>query len=218
MREADDLFKRGFSHARRSGCYPEMKPAYRAWGDLCADEERHEEAEQRYRIALQGEEQIGNRAGMVFALQRIGNSLICQGRRSDAEEIIESALALETEVVNEQMRKRGKNPNEHHVSSWSLPDLLFCREQYEEARRLYKEKVAFWEKSGARPDQIDLGHLQMRLAVSATRTGHLAEALDLYTRAEKTFEREWGEGHPKAASARDAKAALTRHMAESARS
>ncbi len=30
----------------------------------------------------------------------------------------------------------------------------------------------------------------------------------MYTRAEKTFEREWGEGHPKIAAAREAKEAL----------
>jgi len=54
------------------------------------------------------------------------------------------------------------------------------------------------------------------LAVSETETGHLAEALEMYTRAQHTFEREWGNGHPKAVSAREAKAALTRRLSEAA--
>jgi hypothetical protein len=48
MSEAEDLFRRGFSQTRAAGCYPEMKPAYLVWGDLCTDEGRHPEAEQHY--------------------------------------------------------------------------------------------------------------------------------------------------------------------------
>jgi tetratricopeptide (TPR) repeat protein len=216
MREAEDLFLRGFAHTRTAGCYPEMKPAYMVWGDLCADEDRHAEAEQYYRLALQGEEQIGNCAAMVFVLQRLGDSLIQQGRREDAEEVIEGAIELETEIVKQQMVRQGKDPAIQRVVSWSRPDLEFCRQRYEEARQLYREKVVFWETSGTRPANIDLGHLQMRLAVSEIQTGHLTEALETYTRAQKTFEREWGEGHPKAVSAREAKAALTRRLSEAA--
>jgi tetratricopeptide (TPR) repeat protein len=214
MGEAEDLFRRGFSHTRAAGCYPEMKPAYLVWGDLCADEGRHSEAEQHYRVALQGEEQIGNLAGMIFDLQRLGDSLIRQGRRDEAEEAINRAIVLETHVVYEQMARQGKDPGEHRVISWSLPDLHFCREQYEDARRLYREKVAFWEKSVTRPDNIDLGHLQMRLALAEARTGHREEAIEMYRRAEKTFEREWGEGHPKVVAAREAKAALIHEVVE----
>jgi hypothetical protein len=104
------------------------------------------------------------------------------------------------------MVREGKNPAEHHVISWSLPDLHFCREQYEDARRLYREKVEFWEKSVTRPDNIDLGHLQMRLAVCEERTGHRDAAIEMYTRAASTFAREWGEEHPKTVAARERKA------------
>jgi tetratricopeptide (TPR) repeat protein len=214
MGEAEDLFRRGFSHTQAAGCYPEMKPAYLVWGDLCTDEGRHPEAERHYRMALQGEEQTGNLAMMIFDLQRLGDSLIRQGRRDEAEEVINRAMVLETRVVHEQMARQGKNPGEHRVISWSLPDLHFCREQYEDARRLYREKVEFWEKSVTRPDNIDLGHLQMRLALSEARTGHQAEAIEMYTRAEQTFEREWGEGHPKVVAARQAKAALMHDVVE----
>ena len=208
MREADDQFRQGFSHTRAADTHPEMRPAYLIWGDLCTDQGRHPEAEQHYRTALAGEEQIGNLAGMIFDLQRLGDSLIRQERRDEAEEVINRAIVLETQVVHQQMAREGKNPGQHRVISWSLPDLHFCRQQYEDARRLYREKVEYWEKSVTRPDNINLGHLQMRLAFSEARTGHRAEAIEMYTRAEKTFEREWCEGHLKVLAARDAKHAL----------
>jgi tetratricopeptide (TPR) repeat protein len=212
IHQAEEMFQRGFQHARETGCYPEMKPAFLVWGNLCADVGRHLEAEQHYRLALQGEEQTGNLAGLIFALQRLGDSLIRQERRQEAEEVLNRAIVLETQVVHEQMVRQGKNPANHRIISFTLPDLHFCREQYEDARRLYKEKVEFWERSVTRPDNIDLGHLQMRLASAEARTGHPAEAVEMYTRAEKTFEREWGSEHPKAIAAREAKAVLTREM------
>jgi tetratricopeptide (TPR) repeat protein len=145
---------------------------------------------------------------MIFDLQRLGDSLIRQGRRDDAEEAINQAIALETQVVHEQMTREGKDPGQHRIISWSMPDLYFCREQYEDARKIYQQKVEHWETSVTRPDNIDLGHLQMRLAMSNLKTGRRADALAMYTRAEKTFEREWAVGHPKIAAAREAKDAL----------
>jgi tetratricopeptide (TPR) repeat protein len=206
--EAEEMLRRGFSRTRAAGCHPRMKPAYLVWGDLCTDEGRHIEAEGHYRTALEGEEQIGNKAGMIFDLQRLGDSLIRQERREEAEEVLNRAITLETQVVHEQMMREGKDPGQHRVISWSLPDLYFCREQYEDARKLYQEKVEHWERSVTRPDNIDLGHLQMRLAMADARTGHRVEAIEMFTRAEKTFEREWGEGHPKVVAARTARAAL----------
>ena len=208
MGEAEDMLRRGFSRTRAAGCHPQMKPAYLAWGDLCTDQGRYIEAEGHYRTAIEGEEQIGNTAGMIFGLQRLGDALVRQGRRDEAEETINRAIVLETQVVHQQMARQGKEPGKHRIVSWSLPDLHFCREQYEDARKLYKEKVEHWEKSVTRPDNIDLGHLQMRLAAANEHTGHTSEALEMYTRAEQTFAREWGEGHPKIAAAREAKESL----------
>jgi len=151
---------------------------------------------------------------MIFDLQRLADSLIRQNRRTEAEEIINQAIQLETRVVHQQMLREGKDPAKHHVISWSLPDLRFCREQYDDARRLYREKVEHWEKSVARPDNIDLGHLQMRLAFAEERTGHRAEAVEMYKRAAGTFQREWCEDHPKVLAALAAKAALAQEMAE----
>ena len=114
----------------------------------------------------------------------------------------------------ENLVRQGKNPATHSVISMSMPDLHFCRQQYEDARRLYQEKVAFWEKQVTRPDNIDVGHLQMRLALSEAKTGHRAEAIEMYTRAESTFQREWCEGHPKAVAAHAAKAAFVEDAVE----
>jgi tetratricopeptide (TPR) repeat protein len=210
MREAEALFRQGFSKANVT-CRREhivVYQGYLCWGDLCADEGRHHDAELQYRKALEGDEKSENLAGMIFDLQRLADSLIRQERREEAEEVIQRAIALETRVIHEQLVRQGKNPAQHPVISMSLPDLHFCRGQYEDARRLYQEKVAFWEKQVTRPDNVDVGHLQMRLALSEARTGHRAEAIEMYSRAESTFQREWCEGHPKAVAAREAKAAL----------
>jgi tetratricopeptide (TPR) repeat protein len=210
MREAEDLFRQGFSKATVES-RPEhalVYQGYLCWGDLCTDEGRYHDAEVHYRQALEGDEKAGNIGGAIFDLQRLADSLIRQEQRDEAEVVIHRAIALETQVVHENLVRQGKNPAEHPVISMSLPDLHFCREQYEDARRLYQEKVAFWEKQVTRPDNIDVGHLQMRLALAEARTGHRAEAIEMYTRAESTFQREWCEGHPKAMAAHEAKAAL----------
>jgi tetratricopeptide (TPR) repeat protein len=210
MREAADLFQQGFSKASVTSrrVHILVHQGYLCWGDLCADEGRHHDAELQYRKALEGDEKSGNLGGTIFDMQRLADSLIRQERREEAEEVIQRAIALETRVVHEQLVRQGKNPAEHPVISMSLPDLHFCREQYEDARRLYQEKVAFWEKQVTRPDNVDVGHLQMRLALAEARTGHRAAAIEMYTRAESTFRREWCEGHPKAVAAHEAKAAL----------
>jgi tetratricopeptide (TPR) repeat protein len=209
MRDAEEMLRRGISKAKAAGL-PEYQVAqgYLCWGDLCADESRFQEAEGYYRRALEGDDKAGNLGASVFDLQRLGDSLLHQERRAEAEEIINQAIMMEIKVVHAQLTNEGKNPVEHPVVSMSLPDLHFCREQYNDARRLYREKVNFWEKQVTHPDNIDVGRLQMRLAYSEARTGHAEEAIEMYARAEATFAREWGERHPKAALAREAKAKL----------
>jgi tetratricopeptide (TPR) repeat protein len=216
MREAGDLYRQGYSKVTAESRQEQVLvcQGYLCWGDLCTDEGRYHEGEIHYRQALEGDEKMGNIAGTVFDLQCLADSLIRQDKRVEAEEIIHRAIAVETKVVHEQLLRQGKNPAEHSVISMSVPDLHFCREQYEDTRRLYREKVAFWETQVTRPDNIDLGHLQMRLALAEARTGHRAEALEMYTRAESTFRREWCEEHPKALAARAAKDALVEDVAQ----
>jgi tetratricopeptide (TPR) repeat protein len=214
LQEAGEMFRSGYLKVAGDNWRARliMSQGYLCWGDLCADEGRYGEAEQHYRQALKSNEAMGNLAGNIFALQRLGDALIRQERRQDAEEAIQCANSLESEVVHEQLVKEGKNPVEHPVISMSLPDLHFCRENYGEARRLYREKVEFWERQVTRPNSVDVGHLQMRLALAEARTGHPAEALEMYARAALTFEREWGEGHPKTVAARQA-ATAPKHAA-----
>jgi tetratricopeptide (TPR) repeat protein len=207
LREAEELLRKGL--AKTGACYPKghelVQNGYVVWGDLCVDEQRYTEAESHYRKALEGDEHTGNKAMTIFDLQRLGDALIRQQRREEAREVIERAIALETSVVHEQLEREGKNAGEFRITSMSMPDLHFCREQYEDARRLYREKVEYWEKQVTRPDNIDVGHLQMRLAFSEAQTGDATAAIEMYARAESTFQREWGESHPKAAAARMAK-------------
>ena len=53
IREAEDLFRRGFSKAGAAGCRksPLIMLAQLTWGDLCADEDRLREAEQHYQTS-----------------------------------------------------------------------------------------------------------------------------------------------------------------------
>lgn len=210
LREAEDLLRKGV--AKGGACYPKghafVQNGYLRWGDLCIDEQRYSEAESHYRKALAGDEHTGNKAMTIFDLQRLGDALIRQQRREEAREVIERAIALETEVAHEQLVREGKNPGEFVVTSMSMPDLYFCREQYEDARRLYREKVEHWDKQLTRPDNVDLGHLQMRLAFSEAQTGDVTAATEMYTRAEATFRREWSESHPKVGAARLASEAV----------
>lgn len=219
MREAEDLFRQGISKAT-ANCtddYQLSPQFFLYWGDLYADEGRSYEAELQYRKALEHDDRIGNLGGSIFDLQRLSDCLVQQGRRKEAEEVIDRTIALETRIIHESLIRQGKNPAEHSIISMNLPDLHFCREQYEDARRLYREKVEYWEKQVTRPDNIDVGRLQMRLALAEDRTGHRTEAIEMYTRAESTYQREWCEGHPKAIAARDAKNALMHEMAETRR-
>jgi tetratricopeptide (TPR) repeat protein len=210
MREAEDLLRKGL--AKGVVCYPKghqlVQNGYLLWGDLCVDEQRYAEGGSHYRKALEGDEHTGNTAMMIFDPQRLGDALVRQQRRDEVREVIERAIALETSVVHQQLAREGKNAGEFVITSMSMPDLHFCREQYGDARRLYREKVEYWEKQVTRPDNVDVGHLQMRLAFSEAQTGEVAAAVEMYTRAEATFQREWGESHPKVAAARLAKQAV----------
>jgi len=212
MREADEMYRTGFSKASHSTLneFQVIQEGHLNYGDLCTDEGRYCDAERHYRKALEANESTGNLGLMIFDLQRLGDSLIRQGRREEAEETINRAIVLETQVVHAQLLRSGQNPAETPIISMSMPDLHFCREQYEDASRVYRQKVEYWETQVTRPDNIDLGHLQMRLAFAEAQTGRHKEAIEMYTRAEATFQREWREGHPKAVAAREAKDLLLR--------
>jgi len=210
LSEAEDMLGRAQSSAERY--YPRnsemLLEGHLLWGDLCADRGRHSEAEGHYRIALEGDESNHCLAGMIFDLQRLADCLIRQERRAQAERVIERAIALETRHAREYAASHRMDFERHGFTPLSLPRLHFCREQYEDAGRLYRAQVQHWEKQVKRPANIDIGHMQMQVALAEERAGHYEEAIDAYARAAAEFEREWCEGHPKAAAAREAKAAL----------
>jgi tetratricopeptide (TPR) repeat protein len=198
MEEAEDLLRQGLVKAR-SGL-PEgsevLVHGEVTWGDLCTDCGRHTEAEQHYRRALAANEQRGNVGATVFDLQRLADCLLNQDRSAEATEAMRRAKEVEASIVK-------GNP-----ISMCQPDIHFCLGEYEEARQLYRVKVQFWEGKSPRPEQIDLGRLQMRLAFAEAKTGHIAEAEETYTRAEATFQSDWCAEHPKAVAARVARVSL----------
>jgi tetratricopeptide (TPR) repeat protein len=190
--EAEEMLRQGLVKARAALAPGANVLMYGdvAWGELCTDSGRHAEAEVIYRRVLAVDEERGNIGGAIFDLQRVADCLIRQDRRVEAMCEIRRAMDMEASIVK-------GNP-----ISMCLPDLVFCREEYEEARKLYREKVEYWQQQANVPEQIDVGRLQMRLAISEARTGHAAEANEMFTRAAATYEQTLGANHPKVAAAR----------------
>lgn len=210
LREAEEMLHQGLSKGERyfTPQSEMLLQGYMCWGDLCTDEGRHSEAEGHYRKALEGDESSDNLAGMIFDLEKVADCLLNQERRAEAETVIERGIALETRHAREFAIRRGMDPDKYLLTPTSLSKLQFCRGEYDEARRLYRAQVEHWGTQAKRPDNIDLGQLQMQLAVAEARSGHVAEAIAAYEGAADAFSREWCEGHPKAVAAREAKAAL----------
>jgi tetratricopeptide (TPR) repeat protein len=210
LREAEEMLRRGLPKGERYFTPQSEMPlqCYLLWGDLCADEGRHSEAEGHYRKALEGDESSDNLAGMIFDLEKVADCLLNQERPGEAEKVIERCIALETRHGREFATRRGMDPDKYLLTPTSLPKLHFCRGEYDEARRLYRAQVEHWGMQAKRPDNIDLGQLQMQLALAEARSGHVEAAMDAYEAAADAFGREWCEGHPKAIAAREAKAAL----------
>ncbi len=178
-------------------------------GDICVDEERYAEAEIHYRQALEVDESSDNLAGMIREVELLSRLVIRQDRPSEALPLAERAVALETRSARAFAQKQGMDPDQYRIfSTTSLPALHFCRGEFDEAARLYASQIANWKSRANRPGNIDLGYLNMQLALSEQRLGHLDEAISAYDEAAREFEREWCEGHPKVLAARKAKAAV----------
>lgn len=79
----------------------------------------------------------------------------------------------------------------------SLPDLRFCQGEWEDARRLYREKVEHFERLTGSAAGIDLGQYQWRLAAAAERAGDGATAATMCRRAVETYRREFAGDHPR---------------------
>jgi hypothetical protein len=77
----------------------------------------------------------------------------------------------------------------------SLPDLRFCQGEWDDARRLYQEKVEHFERLTS--PGIDVGHYQLRLAASLEQSGDAATAATYYRRAAETYRRAFCDDHPR---------------------
>jgi tetratricopeptide (TPR) repeat protein len=177
-------------------------------GDICVDEERYAEAEIHYRQALEADESSDNLAGMIREVEALSHILIRQDRPLEALPLVERAVELETRSARGFAQKQGMDPDRYRLTPTSLPAFHFCRGEFDEAARLYGSQIANWKSRANRPGNVDLGYLNVQLALSEWRLGHLDEAIRAYDEAAKEFEREWCEGHPKALAARKAKSAV----------
>jgi tetratricopeptide (TPR) repeat protein len=210
LRAAEDMVSTGLSKGERYFASESemLLQARLCWGDLCMDEGRYSEAEAHYRKALESDESSDNLAGMIFDLERLSTCLIQQVRQAEAELAIECAITVETRHAREFAFAHGVDPDQYLLTPTSLAKLHFCREQYEDARRLYRAQIEHWETVAKRPDNIDLGELHIQLALAEARTGHFEEAFDAYEKAAAEFEREWCAEHPKVIAVRNAKETL----------
>jgi tetratricopeptide (TPR) repeat protein len=181
---------------------------YLCLGDICMDLAQYSEAEEIYRKVLSTEEAADNLAGMIFDQERLCDCLMRQGRRNEAEPAIVRAVALETRSARGYAIARKMDPDKYLLTPTSLPLLHLCREDYEEASRLYRGQLGHWSTQPNRPGNIDLGQMQMQLAVTEERRGNIQDAVNAYAKAAEEFEREWCTEHPKVLAALKARATL----------
>ena len=185
------------------------------WGQLCLDQGRYSDAHTHLTTALQLREKTGNRASMIMELQTLGDLLLRQEDFDEAERVLKRSNETEVQVVHQSLSKQGKDPGTMVVISMSQPDVYFSRRQWAEALQAYTEKVVHWEKSLTRPDNVDLGHLQMRLGAVQERLDDTAGAIETYRYAACSFERDWTENHPRVAFALSRLAQALNHAGQS---
>jgi tetratricopeptide (TPR) repeat protein len=173
-------------------CFPaghfEIGRAYALRGELELDRGDYAEAQRCFQHALAEDERTGNQARRLFTLQRLSEALLRQGNQPRALDIVEQCMSLEREFMNRV------NDGRQYILM-SLPDLRFCQGEWEDARRLYQEKVEYFERLTA--PGIDVGHYQWRLAASLEHAGDHAGAAAFYRRSAETYRRSFCEDHPR---------------------
>jgi tetratricopeptide (TPR) repeat protein len=213
LAEAEETLARGMSKGRKLSTPPAeamieaMIAAQLLWGDLCSDTGRHTEAEEHYRIALEGDEANDHLSGAIVDLQRLSDCLIRQERLRKAEQVILQAIGAETRHARQLAVEQGVILDEHQFSPESLPKLQFCRGQYEDSIRLFRSQIDHSNSQATSPNSIDAGEMLMHLALAESRAGHLTLAAAAYERAAAQFAADWCEAHPKALAALGARAA-----------
>jgi tetratricopeptide (TPR) repeat protein len=132
-----------------------------------------------------------------------GDLCLDAGRYAEAEARYRKALEVNEGIGNRAMVTFDSQRLAHVLILQSRRDeaaivLEHCAEL---ETSIVHEQLVHWEKSLTRPDNIDLGHLQLRLAAREAASGDRLAAIETCRRAIGTFEREWSDRHPEAAGA-----------------
>jgi len=175
---------------------------HRMWGEMLADTESWEAAEDHLRSSVNYDQSCGNEAGMIFGLQRLGDVLLETDRRGEAQAVITRCVDAEHKVVHKQLQAQGLNPATQNVISMSMPDLCLANGEFARAEKLFQEKVDHWSKMVTKPDNIDVLRYQYHLSRAQREQGRLAEATATLRDASTRAEQEFGPQHPRAVRAR----------------
>jgi tetratricopeptide (TPR) repeat protein len=171
------------------------------WGQLCLDRGRYAEAQEHMQKATLLRQNLGNRGWLIMELQALGDALLRQDKFDEAEQVLTRCNDLEKQVIHESLVCQGKNPGASVMISMSQPDVYFSQRRWPEALKVYQEKVTHWERSLTRPDNVDVGHLQMRLGEVQAHLGNASAAAETYRHAAESFKRDWSGEHPRVARA-----------------
>lgn len=168
----------------------EIGRAFALRGELEIDQGDYAEAQRCFQHALAEDERLGNQARRLFTLQRLGEVVWRQGNEARALALAERCLSLERDFMNEVSPRLGRQ-----YILMSLPDVRFCQGEWDDARRLYQEKVEHFERFAA--PGIDVGHYQWRLAAALEKVGDGAGAARFYRRSAETYRRSFCADHPR---------------------
>ena len=203
LAEAESLFQHALTDwvAKAPRVWDDLCSGHVTWGQLCLDQGRYEEAQAHVQEAVQLRRKQGDDGGLITELQTLGDVFLCQGKYEEAERIITQCTDLEKKIIHQSLLRQGKNPANATMISMSQPDLYFSQRRWQEALQVYEQKVVHWERQLTRPDNVDLGHLKMRLAAVLEHLGETAKAAETYRRAEESFRLDWTDAHPRVALA-----------------
>jgi len=192
LEEADRLLRRAIELFH--DCFPEghaeIARAYSLRGELCLDQGAYTDAQRCFQHALAEDQRIGNQARMLFTMQRLTEALLRQGNQPRALTIAEDCAVLEKVFMTEVA-------GDDAYIAMSLPGLRFCRGEWDDARRLYREKVTYFERLRKPLPGVDVGQYQLRLAAASESAGDMNDAARFYQQAAETYKRDYVADHPR---------------------